>query len=195
MPWRLALILAAVLALGLGGRMLMWTTHQDQGADSIGGPFTLVRHDGTTVTDADYRGQWMLVYFGYTHCPEICPMSLQTVSNALDRLEPAVRERLVPLFITVDWKRDTPERMAEYVDHFHPAIQGLTGSRKQVEAAARAYNVLYGPGQEEDIDHTAVVFLMDPQGAFVRHFTYGTEAPAMARGLRRTLTANDAGAG
>ncbi len=184
---RIAVIVALAVVVGLGGRLWLLANHDGPTRDSLGGPFALTDETGTPVTEADYAGQYLLVYFGYTHCPTICPLSLQHMADALARLTPGQRARLQPLFISVDWQRDTPERVAEYTDYFHPAIVGLTGTRAQVEAASAAYGVRYGPGVEEDIDHTALIFLMGPDGGFRRGFAMDATGETIAEGIRATL--------
>src|SRR6185312_12588134 len=108
----------------------------------IGGPFTLVGKDGKPVTDQDFRGKYMLVFFGFTHCPDICPAELQMVAEALDRLGDKANE-VIPIFISVDPERDTPEVLAAYVKSFGPKFVGLTGSPDQIAAATKAYRVSY----------------------------------------------------
>src|SRR5918996_3071934 len=125
-----------VLLVGLTLTYLMRPADRPTGAATtaevqIGGPFALVDHTGHTVTDADYRGKLMLVFFGFTHCPDVCPTTLQEIASALDVLGDEAG-RVQPLFITVDPERDTPEVMAGYVDLFHPGIVGLTGTPEQV---------------------------------------------------------------
>ncbi len=154
----------------------------------IGGPFTLVDHTGKTVTEKDFLGQYTLVYFGFTNCPDICPAALQTITAALDALGPKAA-RITPLFITVDPERDTPARLAEYVASFHPRLVGLTGAVAQVKAAAKAYRVYFekaATGQEPSdysVDHSSMTYLMDPRGVYVAHFPHGAGAAEMTRRL------------
>jgi protein SCO1/2 len=115
---------------------------------SIGGPFKLTDDKGRTVTDVDYRGRWMLVFFGYSNCPDECPLTLQKMATALKDLDP-LADKIVPLFITVDPVRDTPSRLASYLENFDTRIIGLTGSDEQIAAVAKAYRVYYSPGQNE----------------------------------------------
>jgi protein SCO1 len=158
----------------------------------IGGPFELVGKDGKTVTDKDFRGRYMLVFFGFTHCPDICPAELQVMSAALDDLGDKA-DQVVPVFITVDPERDTPELVTAYVENFGPNFVGLTGSLEAVDKAAKAYRVTYQKFQEEgagdnySVDHSALVYLMGPDGKFVTHFPYGTSPEKMAETLRRYL--------
>ncbi|WP_045364519.1 SCO family protein [Methyloceanibacter caenitepidi] len=158
----------------------------------IGGPFELVGKDGKTVTDKDFRGRYMLVFFGFTHCPDICPAELQVMSAALDELGDKA-DKVVPIFITVDPERDTPELVTAYVENFGPNFVGLTGSPEAIANAAKAYRVTYQKFQEEgagdnySVDHSALLYLMGPDGTFVTHFPYGTSPEKMAETLRRYL--------
>ncbi len=185
-----ALAVAALVALGLGfaGRgMMLGGGHSEDVRPAIGGPFTLTAHDGRTVTDADFRGRYMLLYllyFGYTYCPDICPMGLDAMTRALDALPPATAARIKPILITVDPERDTPERLAEYVALFHPDMIGLTGTPEQIRQAARAYRVFYARADGTDLyDHSSVVYLMGPDGAYVASFNHATPPERIAASL------------
>jgi protein SCO1/2 len=163
------------------------------GTALIGGPFTLVGRDGKPVTDRAFRGKYMLIFFGFTHCPDICPAELQVMSAALDELGPKANE-IIPIFITLDPERDTPPVVTGYVMNFSPRFVGLTGSPEQIAEAAKAYRVTYSKFQEEgakpdhySIDHLALVFLMGKDGEYLTHFAYGTPAAKMAETLRRYL--------
>ena len=165
---------------------------QTSGKALIGGPFTLVDQTGKTVTDQDFRGRYMLVFFGFTHCPDICPAELQVMSAALDALGPKA-DSVVPIFITLDPERDTQAAMAAYVKNFGPRFVGLTGSSEQIAAAAKAYRVAYSKFQQDKtssdyiIDHSALVYLMGKDGEYITHFAYGTPASQMTDTLRRYL--------
>lgn len=157
----------------------------------IGGPFTLVDHDGKAVTDADFRGKFMLIFFGYTFCPDVCPTNLGTVSQALDMLAPEKADQIVPVFVSVDPDRDAPAQLKEFVSHFHPRMVGLTGTKQQVVDAARKYRVYYAKVQEKDsepgdylMDHTAITYLMGPDGTYRFHFGHGTDPEIMAQRLK-----------
>ena len=134
---------------------------------TVGGPFTLTDTAGHTVTDADYRGRWMLVYFGYTFCPDVCPTELQTVAGALDALGPEAA-KLAPIFITIDPARDTPAKVGEFAAAFSPRLLGLTGTPAQVDQAAKAFAVYYARGKETTggylMDHSRIAYLMGPDG-------------------------------
>ena len=180
---------AAVLVLSQGGQ---GPAVQTSGKALIGGPFTLVDQTGKTVTDQDFRGRYMLVFFGFTHCPDICPAELQVMSAALDALGPKA-DSVVPIFITLDPERDTQAAMAAYVKNFGPRFVGLTGSSEQIAAAAKAYRVAYSKFQQDKtssdyiIDHSALVYLMGKDGEYITHFAYGTPASQMTETLRRYL--------
>ena len=154
---------------------------------SFGGPFTLTDHTGRRVTDRDFRGSWLLVQFGYTGCPDLCPLSLGTLAQALDLLGPAAAARVQPLFITVDPARDTPAALAGFVPSFHPRLLGLTGSEPEIRGVAKAYRVhrrkvLADPARPDGylIDHGSFTYLMGPDGRFVTLFPYGAPAQRMA---------------
>jgi cytochrome oxidase Cu insertion factor (SCO1/SenC/PrrC family) len=114
----------------------------------IGGPFNLINDKGHAVTDADYRGRWMLIFFGYSNCPDECPLTLQKMATVLAALGP-LADRIVPLFITVDPAHDTPSKLTEYLGNFDTRITGLTGSSEQIAAAAAAYRIYYSPAEHE----------------------------------------------
>lgn len=154
----------------------------------IGGPFTLVASDGHTVTDADFRGRWMLVYFGYTFCPDVCPTELQTIATALDKLGPAAA-RVVPIFVTVDPARDTPVVVGRYVALFDKRIMGLTGSAAQIADIAHRYGVYYEKvavkgSDTYAMDHTSFLYLMDPAGRLAALYNPQIGADALASGLK-----------
>jgi protein SCO1 len=158
---------------------------------ALGGPFSLVRHDGQAVTERDYAGQWMLVFFGFTFCPDVCPTELGRVADLLDELGPA-GERLTPVFITIDPQRDTPAALADYVSRFHPRLQGLTGTPEQVAEAARRYRVYYARVQRPDMsaylmDHSSFLYLVGPEGRVRMLFRPDTGLEEMARAVRSQL--------
>ncbi|KAA5614616.1 SCO family protein [Rhodovastum atsumiense] len=162
-------------------------------AVQVGGPFQLVDHTGKPVTDTDYRGRWMLVYFGYTFCPDICPTELQTMVTALGELGP-LASRVVPLFITVDPERDTAAHLAEYVQLFDERLIGLTGTPAQIAAAAKAYRVYYAKATPKDsttylMDHSSFIYLMGPDGTLRALFRMGTKPQELAEALRARITA------
>lgn len=164
----------------------------------IGGPFELVDHHGKPVTDKTYRGRYMLIYFGYGYCPDVCPTELANMANALDILGPEV-EKVAPLFITVDPERDTAEFMADYVANFHPSLIGLTGTVEHVAEVARRYKVYYAKsrksaGDDYLMDHTSFVYLMGPDGNFLTMFRGHTDPKTIAQTIERFI-AEDAKVG
>lgn len=184
----LGLLLLAVLLLVAGPRLL-----ERGGAEApvaIGGPFTLENGEGTPVSDTAFRGRWMLVYFGYTHCPDACPTALNDMANALDLLGPQ-RRNVAPLFITVDPERDTPAVMRDYVQAFGTQIVPLTGAPAQVEAAEKEYRVYAAKHPSKDggydMDHSSIIYLMDPAGKFVAIFGDGTNPQEMAERMRKLM--------
>ena len=157
---------------------------------TVGGPFVLIAPDGTTVTDQTYRGKWLLVFFGYTSCPDTCPTTLNEIATALEKLGPNA-EKLQPLFVTVDPKRDVPQTMKRYTAAFDARIVGLTGSPQQIAAVTRAYGA-YGAvhrhsANEYLVDHSTYIYLMDPQGEFVRGFDAQTPGERIADSVRKAM--------
>lgn len=200
-PFRGALVvLALVVLVGAGflaarqhfGKPMAGRVEPAAVAGSIGGPFTLVDQDGRTVTDASFRGKYMLIYFGFTYCPDVCPTSLARNTDALRLLGPPAADRIVPILISVDAERDTPEKMKQYVEAFDPRLVGLTGSAEQIAKAAEAYRVFYGkvpaaadaPPNSYLVDHSAFTYLMGPDGSFLRFFRHGLTPEEVAAELR-----------
>jgi protein SCO1/2 len=141
------------------------------GTASIGGPFTLVSTNGDTVTDRIYRGKWLLIFFGYTFCPDACPTALYNITGALEKLGPDA-SKVQPLFITVDPQRDTREVMAEYLQSFDSRIIGLTGTQAQIDRVVKEYRMYAAPQKRDgddqyQVSHSAYIYLMDAQGKFV----------------------------
>lgn len=180
-PTRRRLLLvapAAVLAAGLAGAGA-WLLTGGEPPVPIGGPFRLQDGAGRTVTEQDFRGRWALVYFGYTHCPDACPMALQNMADALDLLPPGLRDRVALVFITVDPERDTPAVMRDYASAFDAPITALSGTPEQVADVLRAYRVYAakapGKGGDYTVDHSSILYVMDPRGRFAANLTH--EAP------------------
>lgn len=205
--------IAAILA-GIAGAALIWLSGQSgpgsnptgaapvrmSGEADIGGPFTLVDQTGRTVTEETFAGRPMLIYFGFTYCPDICPTSLQVMAAALDRLTPEQRAEFQPLLITVDPERDTPEALASYVSSpaFPDNLLGLTGSEEQIRDAARAYRVYYrrvdddGTLAEYTMDHSSLIYLMGREGEFVEVFPHQATPDQIASRLQQFLENNPA---
>ena len=183
-----------VAALGIG-----WLQSQRQQPSSvadtspvpIGGAFTLVDENGQTVTDASYRGKWLLIFFGFTQCPDVCPTALNDIALTLDQLGPLAGS-VQPLFVTVDPERDTPQIVKDYTDAFHPNIVGLTGTPAQVAETAKAYRIYYKKvvqGDTYTMDHSGITYVMAPDGKFAAHFSPRTPIDAMAAKLRGFINA------
>ncbi|KAL8509258.1 hypothetical protein ACS0TY_016451 [Phlomoides rotata] len=157
------------------------------GKAAIGGPFNLIDHNGKAVTDKDYLGKWNLMYFGFTHCPDICPDELQKMASAIDKIKAKSGIEVVPIFISVDPERDTVEQVREYVKEFHPKLIGITGSPDEIKKAARAYRVYYMKTEEEGsdylVDHSIVMYLMDPNMEFVKFFGKNFDDTSLADGV------------
>jgi len=167
---------------------------ETSGKALIGGPFALIDQTGKQVTDKDFRGRYMLVFFGFTHCPDVCPAELQVMADALGQLGPKASE-IVPVFITLDPERDTPEVVGAYLKNFGPNFVGLTGTPEAIAAAATAYHVAFSKfeykGQDGktaySIDHSTLLYLMDKNGDYITHFSFGTPATKMTETLLRYL--------
>jgi protein SCO1/2 len=192
-----ATALAALVILGAGVFLALMLRDNPRGAagtvlaNAIGGPFRLTDQNGKTVTDADLKGKWSLVYFGYTHCPDACPTALNDISIALEDLG-AKRSAVRPVFITVDPERDTPETLKAYVTSFDAPILALTGTPDEVAQAAKGYRVYYAKhpeaGGDYSMDHSSVIYVMDPQGRFTASFTHESTPEQIAERLKKLLT-------
>jgi len=155
-------------------------TAQEVARNVVTGEFSLIDHHGKAVTDLDFRGSWLLIFFGYTYCPDVCPTTLGVVSLVMDELGDDAA-KVQPLFISVDPQRDTPEILADYVAAFHPRIIGLSGSLEQVKAAAGSHRAYYIKAPMEEggeitateyaVDHSAYLYLMDPEGVYAQVFS------------------------
>jgi len=185
----MALVIVALFAVAAGLYSLIATQERRSAADSrIGGPFTLVNAADHRVTDRDFRGRYMLVYFGYTSCSDICPTTLAAMTQALTRLGPSAN-RIQPVFITVDPKHDTPRVIGRYTAAFSSHLIGLTGSAAQIRQAEAAYHVLVKPVPDgrDRIDHSAVLYLMAPDGRFIAPLPADSSASVLAADLARLV--------
>jgi protein SCO1/2 len=197
LPLALVLLLAAVLV------WLVWfwqpagapdPAHRrlDLAGAPAGGDFELRGADGP-VALSDFRGQVVLLYFGYTWCPDICPTNLAIIAFALKQLTPQERDRVQVLFVSVDPERDTPERLAEYAAYFDPGILGITGSEAQVAAAAARYGAAYRRTEQTDsamgylVDHSAFTYVIDPDGRLVDTLAHATPAEEILSSVRGLL--------
>ncbi|WP_306224456.1 SCO family protein [Bosea beijingensis] len=161
----------------------------EQAAPAIGGPFTLVDHTGKTVTEKDFIGKPMAVFFGFTYCPEVCPTTLVQLGNLTKQIG-SMADRLQILLITVDPERDTPEQLALYLQSFDPRVVGLTGSREQIDAALKAYKAYAKKIPTDDgytMDHSASVYLMKADGSFRTMIDYHEEDASALAKIRMVL--------
>jgi protein SCO1 len=162
----------------------------DTAGQTIGGPFMLVDQNGDSVTDEDFAGAFMLIAFGYTNCPDVCPATLMTMASVINVLGPEAA-KVRPIFISVDPTRDTPERLKEYVGSFGARFVGLTGPDPFVANVAKKYGVTYAkvanPSGGYSVDHTAGIFLMGPDGTFVERFAYDISVKELAASIREKL--------
>ena len=195
----------ALLILGIGALVLAavaagaWYLRGDNaeirsggvvsgGGSAIGGSFSLVDQEGRRRSEADFAGSYVLVYFGFTYCVEACPLALLAMTQALDRVAAAIADKVQPLFVTVDPDRDDPAQIKLYLSNFHPRFVGLTGTHAEIAAAAKAWRVVYEPPRPAadgsyQVNHTTIVYLMGPDGAFLRHFDHLSSAEDMAKAL------------
>ena len=193
---RLMLVLAAFLAgLVLCFAVVLLITGRGTAplastSAAIGGPFKLIDQNGKSISDQDLKGRPSLVFFGFTHCPEVCPTALFDISEVLNKLGPDA-EKVNAVFITVDPERDTPEKLKEYLTSFNPRLIGVGGDADALAAVAKAYRVYYKkvPLKDGDytMDHTAIVYLMDKNGQFVAPFSLKRRPEDSAADLRRYL--------
>ncbi len=213
MTRNIAILAAMVMLALLGGIYMLTLRHRagdDQfaqcrttkiagGADQIGGPFTLIDENGKTVTDKDVINQPALIYFGYSFCPDVCPLDNARNAEAVEILES--RGKMVkPVFISIDPTRDTPEVMAEFTDYLHPRMLGLTGSETQVKAASKAYRTFYQSHKEDSgddefylVDHSTFTYLMLPEYGFVEFFRRDVTPEDMADRVGCFMDASSAG--
>ncbi|MGE0151996.1 MAG: SCO family protein [Reyranellaceae bacterium] len=162
-----------------------------ESAASIGGPFQLTDQNGRKRSSAEFRGKTMLIYFGFTYCPDVCPTALTVMTTALDQLGEQA-DAVVPILITVDPERDTVAVLKDYVAQFSPRIVGFTGSEREIAEVAKLFRVYYAKspgsgGAPYLMDHTSLVYLMDQNGRFATHFTHNSRAEDMVAAVRKLL--------
>lgn len=168
------------------------TARIDPQAERFAADFELTDHNGMIQSDEDFRGRWMLVFFGFTNCPDVCPMGLATIAQVMDDLD-ATGAAVQPLFITVDPERDTPSVLADYVPRFGPGILGLSGSPEQIERTADTFNIYYQKVEQASapdgytMGHTSSFLLFDPEGEFVRIYEYNQNPAVIASDLRERI--------
>ena len=194
MTKRIAIAVAIIAAMALVLTLYLPRARQvdvsPQGTVAIGGPFTLVNTKGDLVSEVDLKGRYSLIFFGFTHCPDICPIALQTMTQALRAAGP-VATKVQPVFITVDPERDPPEVMAAYLASFDPRFWGLTGTPDQVKGAETSYKVFAAKAPMKDangqptgdytMNHTGFIYLMDRNGAYAAHFDKDASADDIAK--------------
>lgn len=199
---RLLLYIGAGLIIGATAALAVFPAARERllpragmkvmGQALVGGPFTLTDHTGKRVSDKDFRGRYMLVFFGFTFCPDVCPSTLQVTTAALNKLG-SKADNFVPIFITVDPERDGPKELASYVQSFSTRLVGLTGTPEEIAAVAKAYRVYFRKANDPKstagytIDHTSLVYVMGPDGAYRTHFAHTTNADVMAERLAALL--------
>ncbi len=196
---RIALWSAVVVAAAVSATL--WMTERNQGpvaarldpeAARFAADFELTDHNGMIQADEDFRGRWMLVFFGFTNCPDVCPLGLATIAQVMDDLD-TQGSAVQPLFITVDPERDTPSALASYVPQFGPGILGLSGSAEQIERTAKTFKIYYQKIEEASspdgytMGHTSSFLLFDPQGEFVRIYEYDQEPGLIVADLRERI--------
>jgi len=163
----------------------------------VGGPFQLIDHTGAQRSDVEFRGRWMLIYFGYTYCPDLCPTALNDMSMALQEIGTRAKS-VQPIFITVDPTRDTPKKLEAYIAHFHPRLIALTGDESEINRVARSYRVHYVHLRDPDpdigyqVEHNSIIYLMGPDGRYVTHFNHEVEFEEIAKALRKAVPADRA---
>ena len=198
---RLLLIFVAVagmLVLVAGALLLYAMRDRPQGAAGsalsamIGGKFSLTDQNGKPFTDADMKGKWQLVFFGYTHCPDVCPTTLNELSLAFDKLGPSAKNKIGVVFITVDPDRDTAAVLKEYVSSFSAPVVALTGAAPNIAQAAKDYRVYYAKHPTKDggydMDHSALIYVMDPEGRFTASFAPDDPADKIAERMKKLLS-------
>jgi protein SCO1/2 len=191
-------LLVAVLVLALAAGGFLWRMGDQLAAEragkvgeaAIGGPFALTDQNGRVETDRQLHGRWVLLYFGYTYCPDVCPTTLALMANAVDKLG-VKADRVVPVFITIDPERDKPGVLKTYLAAFGPRFIGLTGNAAQIASVAHAYRVYYAkhplPGGTYSVDHSSAIYLLDPNGKFVKAYDDQSGAAAIAADLNSLM--------
>jgi protein SCO1/2 len=187
-------LLFCALALALVASVALWRlgdrSAPQSGIATVGGPFTLTDQNGAPRSDRDFHGRWVLLYFGYTFCPDVCPTTLAKMASALGKLGPQA-DRFVPVFVTIDPARDTPSVLKTYLAAFGPQFVGLTGKPSDIANVAHAYRVYYAKhplaGGNYAMDHSSVIYLIDPNGHFVKAYDDEVSPQALADDLKKQL--------
>ena len=194
LSWIVCVLAAVGLLAWLGSDMVPLTKDapQTKGEALIGGDFSLVDGTGKPMTNKDFLGKYTLIYFGFTHCPDICPTSLLLIQNAINHLGDKGK-KVQPIFITLDPERDTPAVVGPYVQHFGPGLIGLTGSAEQIKQAAQAYKIYYRKVEDTEsamgyvIDHSGFMYLMGPDGKYITHFPHTIAEQSLTDGLAAAI--------
>ncbi|KAI8469657.1 MAG: cytochrome c oxidase assembly factor [Monoraphidium minutum] len=182
---------------------MMKRSQQVVGKAAVGGPFSLTDQDGKPFTHHNLRGQWSVLYFGFTHCPDICPDELEKLAEAVDMLQADHGVTLQPVFISIDPQRDTTKKVKEYVREFHPRLVGLTGSEEAVKSVSKSYRVYFHKTSDDPddylVDHSIITYLIDPNGEFVtfygKNFTAAELAASIAAHTREFAAGGEGGGG
>lgn len=196
----LLVLLVIVISLSAGlfivekqGRISFGKSQETStGKAAIGGSFTLTDQNGNQVSDSQFRGRHMLVFFGFTSCPSICPVGMATLTQVMEQLGDD-GENVQPIFITVDPETDTPARMKEYLANFHPSIIGLTGTPEQIKAVESAYKVYASKTEDKsmptgyNVDHSGFIYLMDKNGEYLRHCSYDENPEKLASDIKEAI--------
>jgi protein SCO1 len=190
-------MIAWILCLAIGVPMgILWHNQTQNTPESavagvdLGGPFTLVDQDGKTVTDKSWPEKYLLLYFGFTHCPDICPLGLNKMAEALKELPATQSDKIQPILITVDPARDTPPALKEYVTLFDSRLVGLTGSHQQIEHVKKLFRVFaqkQGDGDDYMVNHSGFIYLMGPGGKTLNIYVHETTAKQLADSLKETV--------
>jgi protein SCO1/2 len=183
----------AIIALTIfyGGQPGLRTA---EGKIAVGGPFSLTTTEGKRVTEKDFLGKYMLIAFGYTYCPDICPSELQEIANALDDIG-VKADNIVPVFISVDPERDTPEQLKQFTENFSPRIVGLVGTPDEIKAVLKVYRAYAKKERSSSpgvyaITHSAYIYIIDPKGEYVDRFDYPVTSDKIAAKLRKIVPDN-----
>ena len=206
MRGRQMLIPYLLLVAAAAGLLLLWQARRgaevpvlgkvvSTGAAAVGGPFTLTGQNGARVSSSDFRGRYMLVYFGYSMCPDVCPTTLAVMADALGKIDPAGR-KIVPIFITIDPERDTPKVLSTYVKAFGDQFVGLTGTPEEIAAVEKEYKVYAkktpldekkGLSAGYGMDHSSVIYLMGPDGKMISYYDEAVSPDELAKALRAKI--------
>ena len=202
---RIITLLLLLTLIATGSYALFGTQeHLDKGADGvannnvsstgkalIGGDFRLTDTQKTVRTDKDFLGQYTLVFFGFTQCPDVCPTTLTTISSVMDEMNDSA-EQITPIFITIDPDRDSPDVMKEYLQAFHPSVVGLTGSHKEIKQAVKAYKVYTQYGKQDkhaayEVMHSGYVYFMNNKGEYITHFSHDDSVEKIVSVIRQHI--------